>query len=87
MTEKDFQSALTELHLGNVPESMRFVVEYVTNTTKERNAFMSALIECVARQNNTNKVLREMNEKLKNMNEALRKVIAELTEEGVNKDV
>jgi hypothetical protein len=78
MNDRDFQSALIELRHGIVPESMRFVVEYVLGTTKERNDFTNALLECVARQNNTNKVLREMNEKLNSMNEELRRVIAEL---------
>lgn len=87
MTDKDFQTALRELRLGNVPESMPYVVEYVADTSKERNCFMVALIECVERQNNTNRVLREMNEKLKTMNEGLRKAIAELTQKEVNANV
>ena len=62
--EKRFRKALEALNRGVVPDNLDDVEKYTSGTTLELFDYLSALSECVKRQNNNIKVLREMNRKL-----------------------
>lgn len=62
--EKRFRKALEALNRGVVPDNLDDVEKYTSGTTLELFDYLGALSECVKRQNNNIKVLREMNRKL-----------------------
>lgn len=60
MDDKVFQDYLHTIRMGHVPDNMSWVVQYCQKTTKEMSEFTQALTECVYRQNNQIKLLREI---------------------------
>ena len=60
-----FQEALDELRLGRIPGTMPFVAAYIKDTTKELLEYTHAITECAIRQEENNKVLRQLAESYK----------------------
>ena len=57
-----FQEALDELRHGRIPGTMPFVAAYIKDTTKELLEYTHAITECAVRQEENNKVLRQLAE-------------------------
>ena len=57
-----FQEALDELRHGRIPGTMPFVAAYIKDTTKELLEYTHAITECAIRQEENNKVLRQLAE-------------------------
>lgn len=64
MTEKEFQEAIAEMHLGHVPDSLARITAHTNKTTREYVMFHEALVDCVNRQKNMILVLRELMHRL-----------------------
>lgn len=64
MTDKEFLESLAEIRLGHVPESMGRIAAYTNKTTREYIMFHEALVECVTRQKNIIRVMRELTRRM-----------------------
>lgn len=63
LTDREFQMALAQLHLGHIPENMREVYAHVQGTIKELLEYNAAITECAVRLNNNNSVLEDILDK------------------------
>ena len=63
LTDREFQMALAQLHLGHIPENMREVYAHVQGTIKELLEYNAAITECAYRLNNNYSVLEDILEK------------------------
>ena len=78
MNGTTFSEALGLLEKGHVPANVDEVREYAYGTVSKTIRAFSAMFECVMRLNASNKVLREMSDKLKKQNDELRERVENL---------
>lgn len=83
MDEKQFRKSLEMLKKGYVPMNFAEVEQHTSGTLLEFSDYAAALSECVKRQNNNIKLLREMNRQL---DENLKKVRALLARYETEKE-
>ena len=63
LTDKEFQLALAQLHLGHIPENMTSVFCHIRGTVKELMEYTIAITECAIRLNNDLEVMRDILDK------------------------
>jgi hypothetical protein len=81
LTDREFQFALSQLHMGHIPENMSSVLCHIRGTIKELLEYSIAITECAVRLENNYTVLKDILDKAgvvyENTPDGPRKIIKE----------